>query len=169
MNGNLAIDNGDLTVTNLSAGSTVDDTVDVAGDISASQAVTAAGSVNAGNIAAGTTINVGGALSAGDVMPAAISRSAVDLVATRVTSGGNVNAYGVAVPTFSAHGSLTVGDDGIFPYVDPNVGADLQHTITADSVTSSGGIFFISAALGGINGVSHGGLLTDKCASHSVR
>ena len=66
----------------------------------------------------------------------------------------------MAVPTLSAHGVLTVGDDGIFPYVDPNVGADLQHTITADSVTSSGGIFFISALYGGINGLSHGGLLT---------
>ena len=163
--GNLAIDNGDLSVTNLSAGSTVDDTVDVAGNISASQAVTAAGSVNANDVTAGTTIDVGGVLFAGDVRAGGDIAVGSDLIATRVTSGGNVNAYGVAVPTLSAHGVLTVGDDGIFPYVDPNVGADLQHTITADSVTSSGGIFFISAFYGGINGLTHGGLLTINARS----
>ena len=118
------------------------------------------------------TINLGGALYAGNVSAGGNITVGTDpgtddnpnfdrdIIATRVTSGGNVNAYGVAVPTISAHGVLTVGDDGIFPYVDPNVGADLQHTITADSVTSSGGIFFISALYGGINGLSHGGLLT---------
>ena len=172
VNGNIAIDNGDLSVTNLSAGSTFEDTVNVAGNISASQAVTAAGTINANNVTAGTTINVGGALYAGDVSAGGNITVGTDpgtddnpnfdrdIIATRVTSGGNVNAYGVAVPTLSAHGVLTVGDDGIFPYVDPNVGADLQHTITADSVVSSGGIFFISALYGGINGLSHGGLLT---------
>jgi hypothetical protein len=166
VNGNLAIDDGDLSVINLSAGSTVDDTVDVAGNISASQAVTAAGNINTNNLTAGTTINVGGAVSAGDVTAGGNIAVGSDLIATRVTSGGNVNAYGVAVPTVSVHGALTVGDDGIFPYVDPNVGADLQHTITADTVTASGGIFFISALYGGINGLSHGGLLTIN--AHSI-
>ena len=57
VNGSLTIDNGDLSVTNLSAGSTFEDTVNVAGNISASQAVTAAGTINANNVTAGTTIN----------------------------------------------------------------------------------------------------------------
>ncbi len=84
-----------------------------------------------------------------------------DIIARSVTTNGTVNAYGVAVATVSTpHTVLTVGDDGIFPYVDPDVGADLQHTITADSVVSSGGMFFLSAFYGGVNGLSHGGLLT---------
>ena len=172
VNGNVAVDNGNLSVTSLSAGSTFEDTVEVAGDISASQSVTTAGTIVANNVTAGTTINTGGALYVADVTAGGDINVGTDpgddenpnfdrdIIATSVTAGGNVNAYGVAVPTISAHGVLTVGDDGIFPYVDPNVGADLQHTITADSVVSSGGIFFISAFYGGINGLSHGGLLT---------
>jgi hypothetical protein len=170
--GSVNIDSGDLTVVNMTAGTTFEDSVSVGGDISATGTVIAAGTISAANIHA-RSISTGGAIYAdgnvtatGDIEVGTDPGTADtpnfdrDLVANSVSAGGSINTYGLFAPTVSAHGALTVGDDGINAFADPNVGADLQHTITADSVVSSGGIFLTGAQFGFINGLTHGGLLT---------
>ena len=138
--GDITVDEGNVLVANATAGGTIE----VGGDIIASQAVTAGGDLIANSINAGT-IDVGGDLFAAET----------------VTARRNINANGMAVPTVSSpNGVLHIGDDGIFPVTDSSAGADLQHTITVDSIVSSGGIFFNGNLFGGTNGLSHGGLLT---------
>ena len=166
--GSIAIDDGNLSVVNVTGGTTFMDTIEVAGDISASGSIIASGDVTATNITAGTTISVGGGITAEDVTAggAIVVGSDADapnrdLFANSVTAGGDITAFGTLVATISSpHGVLRVGDDGILPFLGSAQGADLQHTITVDSIVSSGGIFFSGNLFGGTNGLSNGGLLT---------
>lgn len=139
--GNITVDGGNVLVANVTAG----ETIEVVGNITASKAVTAGGDLTANSITAGTTIDVAGDISS----PGA------------VIAGGDITAFGTLVPTISSpNGILRVGDDGILPFLGSDQGAALQHTITVDSIVSSGGIFFSGNLFGGTGGLSNGGLLT---------
>ena len=168
--GSITIDDGNLSVVNVTGGTTFVDTIEVSGDISASGSIIASGDITATNITAGTTISTGGGITAEDVNAGGAivvgsddngDNPNRDLFANSVTAGGDITAFGTLVGTISSpHGVLRVGDDGILPYLGSAQGADQQHVITVDSIVSSGGIFFSGNLFGGLNGLSHGGLLT---------
>ncbi len=145
----------------------------VAGTITAAGLFNAQANVNTGDLTAGTSIYVGGNLfgsnfTAGTTIFVGGSLSGFGTA----MAGGDITANSTAIPTItSPNGVLRVGDGGIRPFVEsfedphnphdpPQDGANLQHTITVDSIISTGGIDFSGNQFGGTSGLSSGGLLT---------
>ena len=137
----------------------------ISGVIDAAGQITAVANITSGDVTAGTSISVGGDLFVVNATAGTTINVDGELTAFgTVTAGGDITANRTAVPTISSpNGVLQVGESGIHPFVEsfgPGDGADVQHTITIDSIISNGGIDFNGDQFGGISDLSHGGLLT---------
>ena len=145
----------------------------IGGLINAVGFIHAVGNITSGDVTAGTDVNVGGDLFVSNVT-AGTTITAGGLLTgfDTATAGGDIMANETAIPTiYSPTGVLRVGAGGIHPFVEssedpmnphnpPQDGANLQHTITIDSIVSPAGIDFNGNQFQGISGLSSGGILT---------
>jgi hypothetical protein len=132
------------------------------GSLNATGTVTAVNGVRIGSVTAGNAINIGT-----DLIASAITAgTTIDVggqlsTSGTVNAGGGITANGVDAVTINApNGILTIGENGIHPFLQNPGGASLQHTFAVDSILSPHGIDFSGNQFDGIAGLTAGGRLT---------
>ena len=161
---------GNITTGDVTAGTSITVGGIGAGGLALVNAPAGGADLFVNNATAGTTINVAGQLFAsGAVTTGGNITAGILRVAGSVIAGGNINVGDLESTNVLTPGAINVTDQ-ILPFTDPangSLSSSIVHTITASSITAGAGINFNGIAAGALNAPTDGSQLTMFAASLS--